>query len=36
VETMSEAWEELTPVMLGADGVSQGAASVEVDGATPS
>jgi hypothetical protein len=35
VETMSEAWEELAPVMSGADGVSQCAASTEVDGAGP-
>jgi hypothetical protein len=35
VEPMSEAGEETTPVMSGADNVSQGIASVEVDGAGP-
>jgi hypothetical protein len=35
VKPMSEAWEEPALVMLGADGMSQGAANIEVDGAGP-
>jgi hypothetical protein len=34
VEPTSEEWEEPTLVMSGADGASQGAATVEVDGAS--
>jgi hypothetical protein len=35
VKPMSEAWEEPALVMPGADGMSQGAANIEVDGAGP-